>query len=129
MIALGTEEHAQRDRCRSWLAGVQSIATCPISQGALVRQLVRLNEPRERVHAVLQAFMMHRHHQFWPDNVAYSELDLSLVVGHKQVTDAYLVALVRQHPGSKLATLDEGLAQLYPEDVYLIPELPGDPGS
>ena len=63
-------------------------------------------------------------YEFWSDSVSYRRTDLRTITGHKQVTDAYLVALVRQHPGSKLATLDEGLAQLYPDDVYLIPELP-----
>ena len=60
-------------------------------------------------------------YEFWPDAVSYLDTDLSRIMGHQQVTDAYLVSLVRNHPGSKLATLDEGLADLYPEDAYLIP--------
>ena len=36
---------------------------------------------------------------------------LAGVIGHRQVTDAYLVALARHHHG-RLATLDKGLATL-----------------
>jgi len=128
MIALGAEEHAHHDRCRSWFAGVPAFATCPITEGALVRQLVRLGKTVRDIQAYLSGFAAHAGHDFWADDVSYSGADLSLVTGHKQVTDAYLVNLVRQHPGAKLATLDEGLAQLYPDDVYLIPELPDRPG-
>lgn len=41
------------------------------------------------------------------------------VIGHRQVTDAYLVALARHH-GGRLATLDRGLAALHGEDVFLL---------
>jgi uncharacterized protein len=34
------------------------------------------------------------------------------VLGHRQVTDAYLAALARHHHG-KLATFDKGLAALH----------------
>jgi len=43
------------------------------------------------------------------------------VLGHRQVTDAYLVALARRRgPQARLATLDDGLAQLYPATATLI---------
>jgi predicted nucleic acid-binding protein len=41
------------------------------------------------------------------------------VIGHRQVTDAYLVALARRH-GGHVATLDAGLAALHGDDVLLL---------
>ncbi len=41
------------------------------------------------------------------------------VIGHRQVTDAYLVALARHH-GGRVATLDKGLAALQGEHVFLL---------
>lgn len=53
-------------------------------------------------------------HQFWPDELdpAGAPVFESLaLVGHRQVTDAYLLGLAQHHHG-KLATLDGGVAQL-----------------
>lgn len=53
-------------------------------------------------------------HEFWEDDAV--PLDAATFaspafVGHRQVTDAYLLALV-QHRDGKLATLDSGVAEL-----------------
>jgi len=42
------------------------------------------------------------------------------VLGHRQVTDAYLAGLARKQKG-RLATLDEGLAALHEDVAELIP--------
>ena len=41
-------------------------------------------------------------------------------IGHRQVADAYLVALARKHHGH-VATLDRGLAALHADAAELIP--------
>jgi predicted nucleic acid-binding protein len=55
-------------------------------------------------------------HQFWPDsmplNEAVERIPVSLT-GHRQITDAYLVALAVHHRG-KLATLDRKIALVAP---------------
>jgi predicted nucleic acid-binding protein len=60
-------------------------------------------------------------YEFWPDAVSYADADLTGVIGHRQVTDAYLVALVQAHPGAKLATMDQPLVHMYPDNAALIP--------
>jgi predicted nucleic acid-binding protein len=45
------------------------------------------------------------------------------VIGHRQVTDAYLAQLARQH-NARLATFDAGLAALHSDVADLIPEIP-----
>jgi predicted nucleic acid-binding protein len=52
-------------------------------------------------------------HEFWPDDVSYLDLPTTGIVGHRQVTDAYLAMLARKHGGS-LATMDQGLAAVHP---------------
>ena len=42
------------------------------------------------------------------------------VVGHRQVTDAYLAQHARRR-NSKIATFDEGMAALHPDVAELIP--------
>jgi predicted nucleic acid-binding protein len=53
-------------------------------------------------------------HHFWPDDLAYQTVRWHGVIGHRQVTDAYLAALARHHQG-KLATFDKGLVVLHPD--------------
>lgn len=44
----------------------------------------------------------------------------ALVIGHRQVTDAYLAQLARAQ-GGKLATFDQGLAKLHHDVAELVP--------
>ncbi len=59
--------------------------------------------------------------EFWPDSVSYGQADLSGVHGYRQVTDAYVLALVASRPEARLATLDQALAQLRADLTALIP--------
>ena len=58
-------------------------------------------------------------HRFWADSIPYEVAHLIGVIGHRQVTDAYLVALARHNRGV-LATLDRGLHALHSELVHLV---------
>jgi predicted nucleic acid-binding protein len=62
---------------------------------------------------VLAGFTVLRNHHFWPDDASYADLPEKGVIGHRQVTDAYLVLLAAKH-GGILATLDEALAAIHP---------------
>jgi predicted nucleic acid-binding protein len=59
-------------------------------------------------------------HEFWPDSVSFADVQIAGVVGHRQVTDAYLAQLARNRNGH-LATLDSGLAHLHSDIALLIP--------
>lgn len=54
-------------------------------------------------------------HVFWPDDAPYSRkhLPCDLLLGHRQVTDAYLLGLAIRRKG-RLVTLDDGIAALLP---------------
>ena len=59
-------------------------------------------------------------HEFWPDQLPYSNDVLLGVVGHRQVTDAYLAALAASR-GTKVATFDRGLTILRDQHTFLLP--------
>ncbi len=120
LIALTLEEHEHHERVVAWGRGVDRLALCPIVEGSLVRFLVRMGESVQAASAVLRALHAHPHCAFWPDSVTYAEADLSTVRGHRQVTDAYLLALVASHASARLATLDRALVDLRPDLATLV---------
>ena len=120
LIPLLSPEHIHHQTAQEWLRPIGAFAGCPLTEGALVRYIFRtLPEPAETTRIVLSRLSVWSGYTFWQDSLSYANIDLTRVIGHKQVTDAYLVALARSK-GGKLATFDEALAALYPE-VELIP--------
>lgn len=115
LIALTTRTHSHHEQATKWFAAERPhFATCPITQGSLIRFYLHsvpgatATAARELLHSITS---MPRH-EFWPDELSYSNLELHGVIGHRQVTDAYLVALSRHHK-SVLITFDRGLATLH----------------
>jgi uncharacterized protein len=121
LIALVVSEHVHHDVATEWLlASDAGFATCPITQGSLVRFLVRMGQSAAVAREVISAVEGASHHEFWPDSVSFADIEIGGVVGHRQVTDAYLAQLARSRNGH-LATLDTGLAQLHSDVAVLIP--------
>jgi len=121
LIAVTDESHEHHQLAATWLANTPSIATCPITQGALVRYQIRMGQATPVIKQTLTSLTTRNGHEFWPDTLAYADADLTQVIGHRQVTDAYLISLVRAHgPEARLATLDEGLAKSYQDASTLI---------
>jgi toxin-antitoxin system PIN domain toxin len=123
LIALGFSTHVHHDRARAWFAShTGTFATCPITQGTLLRALLRAGVAATDATVVLDSFTDHERHEFWPDDRPYDATVLKGVIGHRQVTDAYLAALARARSG-RLATLDEGLAVTHVDVAELLPAL------
>jgi toxin-antitoxin system PIN domain toxin len=120
LIALTVAEHVHHERASAWFAGVEQAAVCPIVEGALLRFLVRLGVPPNSVRAMLLALHDDPRIELWAESLSYAEVELGHVIGHRQVTDAYLAALARHHRG-RLATLDEALHAALPESTLLVP--------
>jgi uncharacterized protein len=116
LYALIDEAHVHNADARRWFAGLDGdFATCPITQGTLVRLAMRLGgQSAEQALAVLQAVTANARHRYWPDALAYPQIRWHGVFAHRQVTDAYLAALAR-HNGGKLASFDEELVALHPD--------------
>jgi toxin-antitoxin system PIN domain toxin len=124
LIALATPEHSQNGRAAAWFRKGYRFATCPITQGALVRLHLRagVEATAESAKLLLESISALTRHQFWPDDASFLDLPTAGIIGHRQVTDAYLVLLASKHGGS-VATMDEGLAAIH-SGTTLIEQLP-----
>jgi toxin-antitoxin system PIN domain toxin len=121
LIALLWPSHAQHDRAMKWFGRHRGKgwATCPLTEAGFVRIVSNLAFSRDAVTpreaaGVLAANTAAKDHAFWPDELPFAEAIAfagARVVGHQQVTDAYLLGLALRR-GGVLATLDERIAAL-----------------
>jgi toxin-antitoxin system PIN domain toxin len=125
LVALVADTHVHHAEARRWFRqGGGPFATCPITQGGLIRFLVREGQPAAGARATVGSLAAHPRHLFWPDDLSFADATLSGVVGHRQVTDAYLAELARAHEG-KVATFDQGFAAAFPAAVELVGDAAG----
>jgi toxin-antitoxin system PIN domain toxin len=123
LIALLVDDHVHHAAAENWFAGISgTFATCPITEGSLMRLLIREGQSAAAARAVLSQTAADPRHEFWPDDVPYTDVPVQGIVGHRQVTDAYLAQLARGR-GSRLATFDQAMAELHGDVVDLIPDL------
>jgi toxin-antitoxin system PIN domain toxin len=121
LIALLVADHVHHDAAEAWFTtGADAFATCPITQGALVRLLLREGQTAQSAVDLLSALIDHPRHEFWPDDQSFEAVSMRGVIGHRQVTDAYLAHLARTRR-SRLATFDQGLAKLHDDIADLVP--------
>jgi toxin-antitoxin system PIN domain toxin len=121
LIALVVADHVHHDAAEAWFTtDADAFATCPITQGGLIRLLVRQGQSAEAATGLLSALASHPRHEFWPDNESFEAVPVRGVIGHRQVTDAYLAHLARARD-ARLATFDQGLAKLHGDVTDLVP--------
>ena len=121
LIALGASSHELHLVVMNWMLEKQPpFATCPITQGALLRISMKAGGlSYAEGQCLLDSIVRHPKHQFIPDSIPYQDIDGNGIVGHQQITDAYLAALARS-AGLKLATLDRAQAALHPDIAELV---------
>ncbi len=123
LIAAVSTDHPHHAAAEAWLVSNPAVALCPITEGALVRFLVRTGENPRTIATVLADLHRLDGVEFWPDSVSYRDMNLDPVRGHRQVTDSYLVALAAAHE-SRVVTFDNGLALAHPaHTVHLVPDV------
>ena len=121
LIALLWPSHERHDLALKWFTRhrAKGWATCPITQAAFVRIVSNpafsrdAVQPREAIH-VLSANTAAKDHAFWADELPVAEAVAFAgirLMGHQQVTDAYLLGLAIRRGGA-LATLDQHIAAL-----------------
>jgi uncharacterized protein len=124
LIALVVADHVHHNVAEEWfVASGDTFATCPITEGSLLRLLIREGQTATSAQAILTAVKDSERHEFWPDAVSYRDVPLNGVLGHRQVTDSYLAQLARAQDG-RLATFDHGLAKQHPDVAELLPTIP-----
>lgn len=117
LIALLDSAHVHHAHTRAWLEAniEQGWASCPLTQNGCVRILSQPgypgSQPPSAIAARLAEAVESPWHAFWPDELSLLErgcLDWRHVLGSRQLTDVYLLALaVRQ--GGRLVTLDRAV--------------------
>lgn len=139
LLALLWRDHAEHRAVAQWFrTSVTSWATCPPTQLGFVRVLSLPSVSKGFVApadamVLLEKNLADTRHIFWHADIEFVDPVRSAchtLVGSKQTTDAYLVALAQRH-GGKLATLDRGILELVrdkpsAESVELI-DLPSRP--
>jgi uncharacterized protein len=122
LIALLVDDHVHHQAAENWFAGMTgNFATCPITQGSLMRLLIREGQPAAAARTILDGTAADSRHEFWADDIPYTDVPTQGIVGHRQVTDAYLAQLARAR-GSRLATFDQALAKLHHDVAELVPD-------
>jgi toxin-antitoxin system PIN domain toxin len=120
LVALCAANHVHHDLTVAWFAQTREpFATTPITQGSVLRFLLREGVGAAGALEVLGSVIDHQRHEFWPDDVPFSAAMLRGVIGHRQVTDAYLANQARQR-GGRIATLDKGLVALHADVARLV---------
>ncbi|WP_280261917.1 TA system VapC family ribonuclease toxin [Nocardia wallacei] len=120
LIALSVENHVHHRAAEAWFGELDGkFATCPVTQGSLLRLLIREGQNTKTAVEVLAGVTAHESHEFWPDSLSFPQVTMDSVIGHRQVTDAYLAQLAREHRG-RLVTFDQGLAAVHPDVVDLL---------
>lgn len=114
LIALLDAEHLHHESARLWLRDNirHGWATCPITQNGCLRIMAHPTYPNSLA-ASLVARRLHEatatsHHQFWPDQTSLLHpgvVDWNQVIGSKQITDVYLLALAVERQG-RFVTFD-----------------------
>ena len=121
LIAITITGHVHHEVAARWFADSQAgHATTPITQGTLIRTVIRLGATPQEGMGLSGALTAAAGHVFWPDDVPYTNAILSKVTGHGDVTDAYLAETAR-HRGGRLVTFDRRLAALHPDVADVIP--------
>lgn len=121
LIALLWPSHERHEVALKWFARHRGKgwATCPFTQAGFVRIVSNpafsrdAVQSREAIH-VLSANTAAKDHEFWPDELPFAEAVAFAgvrLMGHQQVTDAYLLGLAIRR-GGVLATLDERIGAL-----------------
>lgn len=121
LIALAWPQHVHHEGAHAWYKrrGKDSWATCPLTQIGFVRVSSNAKivpdavSPREAM-ALLRRITALPGHRFWSDDAVPTDqrvFESAALVGHRQVTDAYLLALCIARNG-RLATFDRGVQEL-----------------
>ena len=118
LVALFDADHPHHEVAHDWFADAHSEgwATCALTQNGLLRILANprygatVSRPVDLVQH-LTRFCASKDHVFWSESVSLTDTKLfnpSLIRGHRQVSDVYLLGLAKKM-GGYLATLDAGI--------------------
>jgi len=126
LVALAWPNHVHHAPAKEWFSAhhAEGWATCPVTESGFVRvssnphATPEAKSPAEALFLLRQMVGLDGHH-FWVDDISIARSDLidsSKLLGHRQVTDAHLLALAMRH-GGRLVSFDRGLREIVPPDA------------
>ena len=124
LVALCLDSHVHHRRVHEWFPTLKrdSFATCPFTQGTLLRLHMRtaVDPSAAAAWRALRDVSAHPKHEWWGDALSFIDVPHRHLQGSAQVTDAWLAELARRRHG-RLATLDSGLAAQHPDVAEVLP--------
>lgn len=117
LLALFDRAHLFHAPAQAWWRTNEASgwASSPLTENGFLRIVSQRGYPRPvplaDAMSALRAWAVAPRHQFWPDDVTLldsSVVDHRYVLGPRQLTDIYLLALAVRH-GGRLVTLDRGI--------------------
>ncbi len=117
LIALLDQGHAHHAAARAWLeANIdQGWASCPMTQNGCIRIMSQPaypgTLPPAQIADRLRAAVETPFHAFWPDDLSLLAADAfewTAILGSRQITDAYLLALSVRKTG-RFVTFDQAV--------------------
>jgi toxin-antitoxin system PIN domain toxin len=118
LVALFDPDHVHHELAHDWFADhrTRGWASCPVTQNGVVRVLSnpRYGSPVSSLRTVRHAvhrFLSSKDHEFWSEDLSICDdavFDVTAMVGHRQITDVYLLALAQKHKGH-LVTFDRSI--------------------
>jgi len=118
LIALLDSAHIHHDTAMTWVQREQAHgwASCPLTQNGCVRIMAQPAypddyTPAEVAHRLVEA-AADPAHTFWPDDASLLDerwFDWSHVLGHRQVTNIYLLQLAVRHGAGSSPSTEESL--------------------
>lgn len=118
LLALFDSLHVQNSLAMEWWRGngSQGWASCPLTQNGFLRIVSQASYtnvlPVGTAIALLAAQIADSDHEFWPDDISVTDIecfDPDRILGPKQITDIYLLALAVKN-GGRLVTLDRSIS-------------------
>lgn len=113
LLALLDPDHQDHHRAHRWAQEglAAGWATCAVTENGFVRILSQPSYPNlvaiDQAISLLRRATSHPQHQFWPCDLSVTgaAFDTGHLLGHRQLTDTYLLGLAVHHHGAFL-TLD-----------------------
>lgn len=117
LLALMDRAHVHHSSALAWWRNERDKgwASCPLTQNGFVRITCQGRYPERPTAAQaieqLRLQLAEPSHEFWPDDISIVKADLfdrTHILGPKQISDVYLLALAVKN-GGRLVTFDRGI--------------------
>lgn len=118
LVALFDPDHVHHELAHDWFADhkADGWASCPVTQNGLLRVLSnpRYGSPASSLRTVrdgVRRLLSNKDHEFWSADVSICDdtlFDVTGMVGHRQITDVYLLGLAKSRKGH-LVTFDRSI--------------------